>query len=65
MTEKLVQSPTVVTAVAQELLRQGIGSIPGISRQEVWKAQREDTKAGYRARAVELLEVIDEVTAVR
>jgi hypothetical protein len=52
---------TLRTEVAKELARQAISPDNRVSAEAVWKSQRDDVKAGYRARADKILSVVEAV----
>ena len=65
MTEKLSDSPTLVTEVAKELVRLSLYESPRVTRDTVWRPQRDSVKDGFRQRARAVLQVIDEVQGYR
>ncbi len=55
----LAEDRVLITEVAKELVRQAVAEGTGITADTAWRAQRPETKSGYRTRAVQILVAVD------
>ncbi len=55
----LAEDRVLITEVAKELVRQAVAEGTEVTADTVWRAQRPETKAGYRTRAIQILVAVD------